>query len=125
MNDGPLVLVVEDDSSVRELLRFALDTDGFTVDAAGDGLEGLLKIRMRAPDVVVLDLSMPAVSGLRLLDELDEEGADVPVVVVTGNAESVGEARRRLGEENVFVKPFDVDALSDRLRVLAQRGAVS
>lgn len=119
MSAGPLVLVVEDDHTVRELLHLALGDDGFEVESAGDGLEGLLKIRMRRPAAVVLDLSMPAVGGLRLLEELAEEGNDVPVLVVTGDVEASHEARRRLGADRVFLKPFDVDELSARLRGLA------
>lgn len=116
---APLVLVVEDDASVRILLEMTLVDDGFEVQGARDGLEGLLKIQMRRPAAVVLDLSMPSVSGLRLLDELAEEGIELPVVVVTGDQTAGAEARRRLGEENVFFKPFDIDELSRRLREVA------
>lgn len=116
---APLVLVVEDDASVRVLLEMTLGDDGFEVQGARDGLEGLLKIQMRRPAAVVLDLSMPSVSGLRLLDELAEEGIELPVVVVTGDTAAGAEARRRLGEANVFFKPFDVDDLSRRLREVA------
>lgn len=116
---APLVLVVEDDASVRVLLEMALGDDGFEVHGARDGLEGLLKIQMRRPAAVVLDLSMPSVGGLRLLDELAEEGIELPVVVVTGDTSAGAEARRRLGEHNVFFKPFDVDELSRRLREVA------
>ncbi|HWH31228.1 MAG TPA: response regulator, partial [Egibacteraceae bacterium] len=90
-----------------------------------DGLEGLLKIRMRRPAVVVLDLAMPAVGGLRLLDELEEEGSGVPVVVVTGDMAAAAEARRRLGDANVLLKPFDVDDLTRRLRHLARGEGVT
>lgn len=120
MSASPLVLVVEDDASVRILLEMSLRDDGFDVEAARDGLEGLLKIRMRRPAVVVLDLAMPAVGGLRLLDELEEEGSDVPVLVVTGDSAAATEARRRLGDANVLIKPFDVDDLIRRLRDLAR-----
>lgn len=122
MSDGPLVLVVEDDAAVRGLLETGLRLDGFVVEGARDGLEGLVKIRIRRPDAVVLDLSMPGVHGLRLLDELDEEGVALPVVVVTGDLEAGAEARSRLGHENVFIKPFDVDELSGRLRRIAGPG---
>lgn len=121
----PLVLVVEDDASVRALLEMSLGDDGFEVHGARDGLEGLLKIQMRRPSAMVLDLSMPSVNGLRLLDELEHEGIELPVVVVTGDQAAGAEASRRLGAANVFFKPFDVDELSRRLRVLAGQGAGS
>lgn len=116
---APLVLVVEDDHGVRALLETVLAAEGFEVACARDGLEGLVKLRMRRPAALVLDLMMPDVEGMRVLDELDEEHADVPVVVVTGKPSAGDRARDRLGPDNVFDKPFDVDQLVARLRQLA------
>jgi CheY-like chemotaxis protein len=112
----PLVLVVEDDKSVRELIETVLVAEGFEVRTARDGLEGLLKLRMLTPAVLVLDIMMPDVGGLRVLDELAETHAQIPVVVVTGNSRAAEEARLRLGDERVFDKPFDVDDLVAAVR---------
>lgn len=118
--DGDLtVLVVEDDRGVRDLLVTVLSTEGFAVHTARDGLEGLLKLRMCAPAAVVLDIMMPDVGGLRVLDELVEEHADIPVIVVTGKPEAAEQACQRLGSENVFDKPFDIDQLVSRIRAVA------
>jgi DNA-binding response OmpR family regulator len=114
----PLILVVEDDKGVRTLLETVLESEGFAVDSARDGLEGLLKLRMRRPDALILDIMMPDVGGLRVLDELAEEHAAVPVIVVTGKPEAAASARDRLGDANVFDKPFDVDDLVARIRAL-------
>lgn len=113
---GPLILVVEDDKGVRTLLETVLETEGFSVSSARDGLEGLLKLRMLSPAALVLDIMMPDVGGLRVLDELASEHASVPVVVVTGKPEAANAARERLGDDNVFDKPFDIDELVARLR---------
>jgi DNA-binding response OmpR family regulator len=118
--DKPLVLVVEDDKGVRDLLEALLSAEGFTVRTARDGLEGLLKLRMFSPAALVLDIMMPDVGGLRVLDELAEEHADVPVIVVTGKPQAAEEARTRLGRDNVFDKPFDVDELVTRIRAVAR-----
>lgn len=118
--DGPLVLVVEDDRGVRELLDTVLVSEGFDVHTARDGLEGLLKLRMLSPAALVLDIMMPDVGGLRVLDELAEEHADTPVIVVTGAADAADVARERLGKANVFTKPFDIDDLVDRIRAVAR-----
>ncbi|MGH8909102.1 MAG: response regulator transcription factor [Egibacteraceae bacterium] len=115
------VLVVEDDRGVRDLLVTVLRTEGFEVRTAKDGLEGLLKLRMCAPSAVVLDIMMPDVGGMRVLDALAEEQARVPVIVVTGKPEAAEEAIDRLGAENVFPKPFDVDELVARIRAVADR----
>jgi DNA-binding response OmpR family regulator len=118
---APTVLIVEDDRAVRELLETILDAEGIDVRTARDGLEGLLKLKMHDPAVVVLDIMMPDVGGLRVLDELAEEHADVPIIVVTGKPEAAEEARRRLGAENVFDKPFEVDDLLGRILALVGR----
>lgn len=117
----PTVLVVEDDRGVRDLLSTVLSAEGFEVRTARDGLEGLLKMRMWGPTAVVLDIMMPDVSGLRVLDELAEEHARVPVVVVTGKPDAAEQARAKLGPENVFPKPFDIDELVARIRVVASK----
>ena len=118
----PLVLVVEDDKGVRELIETVLSSEGFDVRSARDGLEGLLKLRMLKPAALVLDIMMPDVGGLRVLDELAEEHADVPVIVVTGKPQATAECRKRLGPENVFDKPFDLDEFIERMRVVAGLG---
>ena len=117
----PLVLIVEDDRGVRELMEAILETEGFAVHTAADGLEGLLKLRMLHPAALVLDIMMPDVGGLRVLDQLETEHADVPVIVVTGKPQAADEARRRLGSENVFDKPFDLEAFVRRLHEVAGR----
>lgn len=117
--DAPLVLVVEDDRGVRDLLDTVLGAEGFDVHTARDGLEGLVKLRMLSPAALILDIMMPDVGGLRVLDELAEEHADTPVIVVTGAAEAADVARERLGTANVFAKPFDIDELVERIRTIA------
>lgn len=113
---APLVLVVEDDKGVRDLIETVLSTEGFEVRTARDGLEGLLKLRMLKPAALVLDIMMPDVGGLRVLDELAEDHSDVPVIVVTGKPQAAEESRKRLGDENVFDKPFDLDVFVARIR---------
>jgi two-component system, OmpR family, response regulator len=115
----PLVLVVEDDKGVRDLVDTVLTSEGFEVRTARDGLEGLLKLRMLKPAALVLDIMMPDVGGLRVLDELAEEHEDVPVIVVTGKPAAAEESRKRLGPENVFDKPFDLDDFVNRIREVA------
>lgn len=121
MTEGPSVLVVEDDRAVRELLETVLAVEGITVHTARDGLEGLLKVRIHQPAVVVLDLMMPDVGGLRVLDELAAGHADIAVIVVTGNPDAAAEARLRLGDAAVITKPFDIDDLLARIVTTVER----
>lgn len=116
---SPLVLVVEDDKGVRDLLDAVLSEEGFEVHTARDGLEGLLKVRMLEPAALILDIMMPDIGGLRVLDQLAAEHAATPVIVVTGATEAADVARERIGNDNVFAKPFDIDLLVDRVRALA------
>ncbi len=111
------VLVVEDDPSVRGLLHTLLSAEGYDVATASDGLAGLVKASSTHPALVLLDLMMPDLGGVRVLEELqdDPELADIPVIVVTGKVDAVPGMRDLLGEENVFVKPFAVAELLARV----------
>lgn len=111
------VLVVEDDPSVRGLLRMLLSAEGYEVATASDGLGGLGQAALSPPALVLLDLVMPDLGGVRVLEGLagDPRLAAIPVIVVTGKEESVLEMRSRLGEDNVFLKPFAVGELLARV----------
>jgi DNA-binding response OmpR family regulator len=120
MSSGPRVLVVEDDPSVRGLLETLLSAEGYDVTTAADGLAGLVKASRQPPALILLDLMMPDLGGIRVLEELGEDPmlAAVPVVVVTGMVDAVPEIAAKLGEESVFTKPFSVAQLLARVAVL-------
>jgi DNA-binding response OmpR family regulator len=114
------VLLVEDDKSVRQLVRVTLEMHDYEVLEAKDGLEGLLFLDMHKPDAVVLDLMMPDVGGERMLAQLrqTEETKRTPVVIITGKPEVAPEVIGLVGQDNFFPKPFDPDAVIDRLNAL-------
>ncbi len=120
MADKKKVLLVEDDESVRQLVRVTLDLSGYEVVEAKDGLEGLLMLDMHRPDAVVLDLMMPDVGGERMLAQLraNEETKRTPVVIITGKPEVAPEVIGLVGRENFFPKPFDPDAVIARLKAM-------
>ncbi len=111
------VLVVEDDPSVRGLLNTLLSAEGYDVVTASDGLAGLVKVASTRPALVLLDLMMPDLGGVRVLEEMrdDPELADIPVIVVTGKVDAVPGMRSLLGDNNVFLKPFAVGELLARV----------
>ena len=117
------VLVVEDDPSVRGLLHTLLTGEGYEVSTASDGLAGLVKASSTKPDLMLLDLMMPDLGGIRVLEELrdDPTMSDIPVIVVTGKLEAVPPLRGLLGEDNVFVKPFGVTELLERVAAVTQQ----
>ncbi len=111
------ILVVEDDPSVRGLLHTLLSAEGYDVVTASDGLAGLVKATSSHPALVLLDLMMPDLGGVRVLEEMqdDPELSDIPVIVVTGKVDAVPGMRDLLGDDNVFVKPFAVAELLARV----------
>lgn len=111
------VLVVEDDPSVRGLLQTLLSAEGYEVVTASDGLAGLVKVSSSPPALVLLDLMMPDLGGVRVLEEMrdDPELVDIPVIVVTGKIDAVPGMRELLGDDNVFLKPFAVSELLTRV----------
>jgi chemosensory pili system protein ChpA (sensor histidine kinase/response regulator) len=116
----PLILVVEDDETIRHLLEVMMEMQNYEVIAARDGLEGLLKLEFRHPSVVILDVMMPNVDGKRVLEEMrgDVRLRNVPVIVVTGKAEAHAMFDGMVGAANVMMKPFDPEALAHRVAEL-------
>jgi DNA-binding response OmpR family regulator len=116
----PLILVVEDDPSVQSLMRYLLEAEGYEVVIARDGLEGLVKMELQHPSLMILDLMMPNVSGDRVLQEIrsDARLASVPILVVSGRHDVHESFDSVLGPENVYAKPIEPDALLARIAEL-------
>lgn len=120
MADKKRVLLVEDDESVRQLVRVTLQMNDYEVVEAKDGLEGLLFLDLHKPQAVVLDLMMPDVAGERMLAQLRQtvETKRIPVIIITGKPEVAPEVIGLVGKDNFFPKPFDPDAVIGRLKEL-------
>src|ERR687889_843088 len=112
------ILIVEDEEAVRELEKFILESQGYDVMEARDGLEGLAKAEFRKPDLILLDLMMPDVSGGRMFEEMQRHPATagIPIVVVTGKPDAHEMFDESIGADNVVMKPFAADALFERIR---------
>jgi DNA-binding response OmpR family regulator len=124
---GRHVLIVEDDVHVVTMLRELLRVEGYETTEARDGLVGLLKLATSGADAVLLDVMMPDLDGVRVLEQLLEEHGEVPVpiLVITGSPDGARRCRELLGPADVFEKPFDPHLLLARLqhRLTAPRGA--
>ncbi len=120
------ILVVEDEPDIRELLRYSLAEEGFVVEEAGDGAEALDRITRRAPDLVVLDLMMPRMSGLELCRRLraSADTAALPVMVVTAKGAEVDRILGlEMGADDYVVKPFSPREVVARVKGLLRRAA--
>jgi two-component system response regulator AtoC len=122
-NTPELILVVDDDRTIRRNLAKLVEAEGYRASEAVDGDDALAKIRSEGPAAVLLDLKMPGRDGLSVLEELGPALADLPVIVVTafgGSAPAI-EAMRR-GAYDYLTKPFDLDEVVLTLkRALRQR----
>jgi len=115
------VLVVEDLEAARELAVAALEAHGFSTTSCADGAEALKAIRGEPISAVVLDLGLPSMSGLDLLQEV-RRASDIPVVIVSGRAEEGDRLQGlRLGADDYLVKPFSPRELGERVRAVLRR----
>jgi DNA-binding NtrC family response regulator len=119
------VLVVDDEPAVRAMLCDLLAVQGFDVVSAEDGASGLARAQNDAPAVILLDLTMPKLSGMEVLAKLQSEQSRVPVIVLTAHADVpiVVEAMR-LGAYDYLTKPFGADELILRIRHALERQAL-
>jgi two-component system response regulator MprA len=123
MRNRPRILVVDDDPRIASSLRRALVYEGYEVDTAGDGTEGLSKAREQPPDLVILDVMMPGLDGIEVCRRLRAEG-DVAILMLTArDATSARVQGLDSGADDYLVKPFAFEELLARVRALLRRGA--
>lgn len=118
------VLLVEDDSALRTTLQRALTRTGWRIEVCADGSSALERWRSVAPDVVILDLTLPDLDGLHILASARRLGWGAPVLILTARG-TVGDRVLGLnaGADDYLAKPFDLDELEARLRALHRRHA--
>ena len=125
MPDPTRILLVEDEPSLVETVRYALEREGFGVIVARDGQEALERFAAEPPDLVLLDLMLPAVSGLDVCRRIRETSM-VPIVIVTAkDAEADKVAGLELGADDYVTKPFSVRELVSRVRANLRRSQMA
>ncbi len=107
------ILIVEDHPTMREAMRLVLEGEGFDIDEASDGAQALSAVREEPPDLVLLDMSIPGVSGPDVLAAVknDPVTSEVRVIVVTATGEEGRAAAMAGGADHYFTKPFSPIAL--------------
>ncbi len=118
---GFRILVVDDEASLRELVRSYLLKEGFEVYLAGNGSEAIEGVRRHHPDVVVLDIMLPGMDGFQVLQEIRKE-SDVYVVMLTARSEEMDKVMGlTMGADDFLTKPFSPRELVARIRAIQRR----
>ncbi len=120
------ILVVEDEPHIALGLKDALEFEGFSVVAAGRGLEGVNLARSERPDAIILDLMLPDVNGYRVCEEVRRFDRHVPIIMLTARSQEADKVRGLdAGADDYVTKPFSVNELVARIRAIFRRAALS
>jgi two-component system OmpR family response regulator len=120
------VLVVDDEAVLAEMVSMALRYEGWSISTAGDGSSAIAAARAQRPDVVVLDVMLPDMSGLDVLHKLREENPQLPVLLLTAkDAVEDRIAGLTAGGDDYVTKPFSIEEVVLRLRALLRRTGVT
>jgi DNA-binding response OmpR family regulator len=116
------VLVIEDNANLAFGLTRSLESEGYEVEAAEDGLRGFEMARGGSPDLVVLDLMLPGMDGYTILKRLRAEGKNMPVLILTARGEEADKVFGfRLGADDYVTKPFSLSELLARVQAILRR----
>jgi two-component system, OmpR family, response regulator len=122
---APTILLVDDEDSVRKVLAFPLERDGFTVVQAADGEEALREFAENTVDLVVLDIMLPRLDGLEVCKRL-RATSSVPIIMLTARDDELDKViGLELGADDYITKPFSIREFRSRVRALLRRAKVS
>jgi two-component system OmpR family response regulator len=122
MSQQPKVLVIDDEPGVRELISEALSISEIAAVQAADGLEALSFLRRERFDLLILDINMPKLDGLALLEKLRTEGMSVPVLMLSARADKADiNQGLRIGADDYLTKPFSIEELVLRVKAIMRR----
>lgn len=117
-NSAVKILVVDDEPPIRRLLRVGLAAEGYAIDEAGNARAALEEVARDKPDLILLDLGLPDISGHDLLARWREEGLDLPIVILSSRTDETGIVKAlELGADDYVTKPFGMKELGARIRV--------
>lgn len=111
------VLIIDDSETIRQRVAGALEAAGFAVTMARDGIEGLEQIEKQQPNMVILDVNMPRLNGLDMLERIDVKSRNLPVLLLTTEVQPSLIARaKKAGAKGWMVKPVNVEQLLETVR---------
>ncbi|HEY4362182.1 MAG TPA: response regulator transcription factor [Bryobacteraceae bacterium] len=116
------ILVIEDDRATRKALQQLLEPEGFHVEVAENGAEGLASFRANKPNFVILDLRMPKVNGQDVCKQIRKDSEEVPILILSGSADEVDRVLLlELGADDYVTKPFSPKEVLARVRAVLRR----
>jgi DNA-binding response OmpR family regulator len=122
---GTKILVVDDEKKITDILKAYLEREGYQVSAAYDGSSALESIRKNPPDLVVLDLMLPGISGWDVCRQLRRD-SDIPVIMLTARDETAEKIiGLELGADDYVTKPFDPKEVVSRIKAVLRRSTGS
>lgn len=117
-NQTVSILVVDDEPPIRKLLRVGLGSQGYTVSEASNAKAAIELLQTERPDLILLDLGLPGMTGLELLGKWRGDGLDIPVVILSSRTDEAGiVSALELGADDYVTKPFGMNELVARIRV--------
>lgn len=125
MENQKKILIVDDETDIVEILKLRLETSGYSVVTAFDGVEALEQVAREKPDLVLLDVKMPRLNGYKVTKTLREDSKtrEIPIIIVTALSKynvNMAQKCKELGIKEVFFKPFDAVKLLSRIRECLQ-----
>jgi two-component system, OmpR family, phosphate regulon response regulator PhoB len=121
---GASILVIEDEESIRTLLRYNLESGGYRVRSSAQGEDAALLIAEERPDLIVLDWMLPGISGIEVCRQVraKAESRDIPIIMLTARSEEAEKVRGlATGADDYLVKPFSVPELLMRIKTILRR----
>ncbi|WGS65535.1 response regulator transcription factor [Marinitoga aeolica] len=116
------ILVVEDDKSISRLLELELKHEGFQVEIANDGKEGLEKYELFKPDIIILDLMLPEIDGIEVAESIRGYDHNVGIIMLTARGDVSSRVEGlKTGADDYVVKPFEIEELLARIEALLRR----
>ena len=115
------IALVDDDKNILTSLSMALEAEGFIVDIYSDGDEAFSGLSIKPADIVILDIKMPRMNGMELLNRLRQK-SNIPIIFLTSKDDEIDEVLGlRLGADDYITKPFSQRLLIERVRVVLRR----
>ena len=118
---NPVILIIEDDESISEIVSRVLESEGYTIHVASNGVKGLEQFYLTLPDMIILDVKMPEMDGWETLERI-RQISDCPVIMLTvfGSTDDIIKGLE-LGADDYLVKPFGIQELLARVTAVLRR----